>query len=396
MSSTITLHSISLVALFGITIGIVLSGVLLSTFAGNKNANRYLSAILLTHCVAAFSYVIVQENFYAGRYFYTLASLQMCFGPLLLLYTSAMTVPDFRWSHRHFLHLLPAVMMGLVWYGQLHLDFFDGLTLSCPDERVSCDIAYQERFVHRLAAWISLIVYGVLSLKVLRVHRKRIKSVYSALEKMNLNWLNLIIFSLFLITLLAVMLDVRYYLMGKTNFVGGVLLGLGPLIFSLLMGWFGFRQKGFLDNELPSSSKSIDRKTESNSQLALDQETNKYQTSSLSNEAASEIWANLLEVMVKEEPHLENGLKISTLAQQLDISVNHLSETINGYANQSFYDFVNKYRVEEAQRLLVDESKTYMSVTEIGFHAGFNSDSTFFNHFKKATKLTPRQFRKKK
>lgn len=97
--------------------------------------------------------------------------------------------------------------------------------------------------------------------------------------------------------------------------------------------------------------------------------------------------------MQREQPYLEPGLKISSLARQLDVSVNHLSETINGYAKLSFYDYINALRIEEASRLLLSHQQSHLSVTDIGYQAGFNSSSTFYTHFKKSTGCTPRQYR---
>lgn len=71
------------------------------------------------------------------------------------------------------------------------------------------------------------------------------------------------------------------------------------------------------------------------------------------------------------------------------------SEIINGFAQQSFYEFINQHRGEEATRLLTDDSQRHLSVTDIGLQAGFNSNSTFFTHFKKRLQQTPRQYRQR-
>jgi AraC-like DNA-binding protein len=56
-----------------------------------------------------------------------------------------------------------------------------------------------------------------------------------------------------------------------------------------------------------------------------------------------------------------------------------------------FRNFINRFRVEEAQRLL--KSDPEMSILTICFEVGFNSKSTFNTAFKKISGITPRDYR---
>ena len=71
--------------------------------------------------------------------------------------------------------------------------------------------------------------------------------------------------------------------------------------------------------------------------------------------------------------------------------VHHLSQTINRCSGQSFFDFINRYRVELAQKLLEQRGK---SITSVAFDAGFNSESAFYRHFKKVAGKTPKQYQR--
>lgn len=144
---------------------------------------------------------------------------------------------------------------------------------------------------------------------------------------------------------------------------------------------------------LKTNSQTIASQSPANLASASQINKKKYQTSSLTESCASILWQQLQDVMHREQPYLEPGLKISSLATRLDVSVNHLSETINGYAKLSFYDYINALRIEEASRLLLSHQQSHLSVTDIGYQAGFNSSSTFYTHFKKSTGCTPRQYR---
>ena len=75
------------------------------------------------------------------------------------------------------------------------------------------------------------------------------------------------------------------------------------------------------------------------------------------------------------------------------MSTSHLSQTINELLGQSFSDFVNSYRIEEAKRKLVDPACKHLSVLGIAEEVGFNSKSSFNSVFKKHTAMTPSEFR---
>jgi len=80
---------------------------------------------------------------------------------------------------------------------------------------------------------------------------------------------------------------------------------------------------------------------------------------------------------------------------QVDIGPRHLSQVINENLNRNFFDFVNRYRVEEAKKLLINLDKSRNSILDVAFDSGFNSKSSFNMIFKKYTAMTPSQFRKK-
>jgi AraC-like DNA-binding protein len=70
-----------------------------------------------------------------------------------------------------------------------------------------------------------------------------------------------------------------------------------------------------------------------------------------------------------------------------------LSQTINEQLRQSFSEFLNSYRIEEAKRRLRDPAFKHLSILGIAEDVGFNSKSSFNAVFKKHTNLTPSEFR---
>ena len=97
----------------------------------------------------------------------------------------------------------------------------------------------------------------------------------------------------------------------------------------------------------------------------------------------------LLALMVDEQPWLEPELTLAELAHRLRTNTSLLSHVINTGCGQNFNDFVNRYRVAEAERKLQNPRLAHYSLVGIALESGFNSKSTFNRVFKKLTGRTP-------
>ncbi len=97
----------------------------------------------------------------------------------------------------------------------------------------------------------------------------------------------------------------------------------------------------------------------------------------------------LLDLMQTAQPWLEPELTLTELAQRLRTNSALLSKVINAGCGQNFNDFVNTYRVQEAQRKLADPRFGHYSLVGVALESGFNSKSTFNRVFKKLLGQAP-------
>ena len=124
----------------------------------------------------------------------------------------------------------------------------------------------------------------------------------------------------------------------------------------------------------------------------LGTEEKKYAKSSLSGDGSKELFRTLVEVVEKEKLYLNPALRLNDVAERMEESVHHISQVINQELGQSFSDFVNGYRITEAQQLLKSDRAKQLTILAIALEAGFNSKTAFYNAFKKATGQTPSQY----
>ena len=118
----------------------------------------------------------------------------------------------------------------------------------------------------------------------------------------------------------------------------------------------------------------------------------RYSWSKLTPEEAANIQRLLKKKMVEEKIYLDPQLNLTKLAGVIGVKPSYLSQVIHQYYHQHFYEFLNRYRVAEAQRLLRD---TDLKIEAVAYDAGFNSLSTFNAVFKKLTGTTPSAYRKR-
>jgi AraC-like DNA-binding protein len=102
----------------------------------------------------------------------------------------------------------------------------------------------------------------------------------------------------------------------------------------------------------------------------------------------------LMACMTEKKPFLDPELSLSMLAKELKLSRSQLSQLINDGIGENFYDFINRYRVEEVKKLMADPEMAGYNLLGIAFEAGFKSKSTFNLIFKRFTGLTPTEYRK--
>ena len=120
--------------------------------------------------------------------------------------------------------------------------------------------------------------------------------------------------------------------------------------------------------------------------------TKSYEKSLLDGINVEKVINKLDNIMIEQKYYADEDLTIKQLAREVNITPHQLSQLLNERLNVNFNTFVNKFRVDEAIKMLLDEQKR--SVLSIAYAVGFNSKSSFYEAFSKFTQKTPHKFRK--
>ena len=90
------------------------------------------------------------------------------------------------------------------------------------------------------------------------------------------------------------------------------------------------------------------------------------------------------------EKHYAEKLTLQEVADICYVSQWHLSKLLNKHAGQSFYDILNRIRIDAAKNLLKDPS---LRVGDIGMMVGYADNAHFARIFKKLTGCSANEYR---
>jgi AraC-like DNA-binding protein len=347
--------------------------VLFFTRRGDRRANKFMAFFLLALAIGMVHGIISQLGLYDiwPALSILMGAVLLTYGPLFYFYIRAMTVKDRRWTPIDVLHGIP-FLMGLLVYGA-YLRWATGGPASMG---VIGTAVRSPWLVVLILSILQTIAYVVSIIRLLREHSERIKEAYSTIDRINLGWLRqrLAVYAAIWVIGLAMVAAVRlesraiglvgqitFFLIALNTFVTGYRAMLQPQIF------FG-----------PFETKPVRR----------------YERSSLKPENAALYKARLIELMEREKFFLDPEITLPKLAQALEIPTAHLSRVINDLLGRNFYEFVNRYRVEEAKRRLAGPDASRDKLITVALDCGFNSLATFNRVFKELAGRTPSDYRK--
>lgn len=226
-------------------------------------------------------------------------------------------------------------------------------------------------------------VFIILSYSLLKQYKKSIRDSFSSVDKINLNWLRLI-FNIWFISA-VVLVPISTLTVGGVNGLSvdfmQLLLEAQNVAFLFILGFYGFKQTNIFSNLDVAKYEVI-------------KEPVSYERSGLAKDQAAYYHQQLLALMNEKKPYLNGELSAGELAQQLNISVNHLSQILNTIQRQNFFDFVNGYRIREVIEKMKDPKNHHLTLLAIALDSGFNSKTSFNTVFKKVTNQTPSQYYK--
>lgn len=388
--ASLTLDWIQLASLVGALQGVLLTGVLVAQ-RKNRTANRLLATLM-----AAFTIYLASTVYYGAglvrlfpHFFGVSYQMPWVFGPLVYLYAVAASDRSWRFQPKTLLHFVPVTINILATSPYYFMSGDEKLAML--ERWVAGEVPVQLAMLDPFK-YASGLGYSVATVLYLRRHRRQVENSYSNTSRVNLLWLLGLTAAAAAIWLLATTL--RIIDVGTRLRDDHISLAMAVLVYAI--GYFGLRQPEVFRYEtgefpIPRLPEATPPPTPPPDEGG--RPLTRYERSGLSDAEAARLKASLLAVMDTERPWSDSELTLADLAARLDSTPHKLSEVLNSQVGQTFYDFVNGYRVRDVQRRIKAGEARARKMLALAMDAGFASKSTFNQAFKKHTSQTPSDFR---
>lgn len=357
---------------------------LVSANSEKRLSNIFLALFLLQQAAipldilisfgAEFRYVALE---FSPNLFYVFGFGYWLEAPLLLWYTRSLVYKNYRLTRWDLFYLLPFFA-----YLIYQIFFYYGLEFTAKKQlQETYDLFIAPQYMNYVTLFRELfrVVLGILCLVEIRRYRRHLKHNYSAIEKLDLSWLTMLVVGFTVLRIWSVLviflviLSVVYGI--ATDFeIMGLIGNYTTFVLVSMLIFFSLRHS--------SVCEGLDFREERREEPDRD------------NAGPGEA-EFLRRWMAEHKPYLTPGLTLERLAQQVNMPARGLSSLINRQFDCNFFEFINCYRVEEAKRLLAEDTRSRRkTVLDIMYEVGFNSKATFNTLFKKKVNMTPSEYRK--
>ncbi|PKV53113.1 AraC-like DNA-binding protein [Aquimarina sp. MAR_2010_214] len=360
--------------------GVIIIAILLLLLI--KSKKKQLSQKILTvffvflGCVILCFYALLHDIIWLFRICFIPNDITvLVVGPLLLLYIKSLFLKEENLVKNSLPHFIPAALYTVfiavptLLYGIFSID------------RLSYILSDFIYFFIRIGD-LHLMLYLIISLRLLSKYRKLMKSKYSNLTKYDFNWIRIMLQGALCVISIDVMLKIYESFYGDFDWNADFVSVITMIILISFLGYYGVNQSSVL---LPDYLLEEDQFTTNKSKNTLP---------SFKKEEFETLKSKLELILVTNRPYLDEDLTLGKLANQISTTDKKLSMLLNQYMNTTFYDLINTYRINAVKEKIQSDLYDNYNLFGIACECGFKSRTSFNRIFKKETGCSPSVYKK--
>lgn len=301
-------------------------------------------------------------------------------GPLLYLYIKSIYQKRELIFPGYLKHFIPALLYLII----ISVPF---LISTIKDEYLFSYLNFLDKhqFLLQIQA-IYLVLYIIIALRTLKIFKKLTRENYSNLTKKDLAWIRYLLLGILLVLLINSGNEIYSLLTNGRLSFDNTVTTIAMIIVIVYLGYFGISQSRIL---LPDF-------LETTTKLQIEHTVQKENSHHLSTASENEIEIlkkSLYQLLEEKKPYLDENLNLKSLSEMIPTTDRKLSALFNHYLNTNFYDFINKYRVDEVKKKMGNTDFNKYTILALALDSGFNSKSSFNRIFKKETGISPSAYK---
>jgi len=302
-------------------------------------------------------------------------TITLFFGPLLYVYVKSLFIEDKKLIRKNRFHFIfPLLYLMVYSIPDLFYSYFE-IKLTPFAENL---YAINDYFF--VINDFYLLIYLLLTLKLLSTYNKVARSIYSNLKDKELRWVKYFIVCGIFIIIVDIFTYVYDYFYTEQELNSGFVTVGFIVIMLFFLGYYGVKQSKILVPEFllnPVINKEPSVNSIKMNPIEIEERISK-----------------IKEVLSKERLFLDEDLTLNKLANKVSLNDKKLSAIINQEMNTSFYDLINSYRLEEFKRRVSSDEFSNLTILGIAYDCGFKTKSTFNRLFKLNTGMAPSEYKK--
>lgn len=321
---------------------------MMAWFFGRKGNDRLSRLVMLLMIVIGVECVkdlfFINSSLYSGRLMWSIiTAIDMVVVPLYAFVLIELCRPGWLTRKRMILHETPFLVLPIL--------------LVIFENEVFYDIE---------VGWAAIYGFGYATWTLVAIphYHRHLKEVFSYDENINLKWLRIILLSFFVILGLWILDCLVIDLNIESVYM------LGSLVIWMFICYFIYRHESVIDELRENPGVQSGEEEEADAIAGLN--------------------GKMRKLFIEDMIFLNPRLKLSDVADMAGTNRTYVSQFFNRNNGASFFDYVNKQRVEYVCELLKSSSE---NIETIALKSGFNSIATFHRVFSKFCGCTPAKYR---
>ena len=240
---------------------------------------------------------------------------------------------------------------------------------------------------------IAMLIVLVVLQKRMKAHQQNIENRFSYVDPIEVSWLQIFgwIYFVSIFLTMIIFLTSNFNLLPIDINTAFIVVNSILILAVFYMNFQGIKHytiAQFYQSNAASPTPEVKEEPQS------DSTEKEERTGRIEDQSAKRIFSAIQEAVRSKELYLEPTLRLKELSDEVGESTHTISEVINRIGNQSFFDFINGYRVDHLKALLDQPEKRQFTILALGLESGFNSKASLNRIFKSVTGLTPLQYQK--